>query len=105
MAVKMDPMSKHGGGTMYGCLTNQYERNFLLEAALNDLRFKELHPPKIKFSAGSRTTKANEARLRATRRFLSTLRAKEEPSFDLRPKLGKIAQYYPSNEVAKVLND
>ena len=81
----MDPMAKHGGGTMYGCLTNQYERNFLLEAALNDLRYKERHPPKIKFSAGSRTTKANEARLHATRRFLSTLKARDEAS--LEPKL------------------
>jgi len=79
MAVKMDPMAKHGGGTIYGCLTNLYERNFLLEAALNDLRYKERHPAKIKFSAGSRTTKANEARMRATNRFLSILKAKDQP--------------------------
>jgi len=37
----MDPLAKMGGGTMSACITNQYERNFLLEAALNDLRFKE----------------------------------------------------------------
>jgi len=37
----MDPLAKMGGGTMCACITNQYERNFLLEAALNDLRFKD----------------------------------------------------------------
>ena len=37
ITLKMDPQAKMGGGTMSALVTNQYERNFLLEAALNDL--------------------------------------------------------------------
>jgi hypothetical protein len=39
--------------------------------------------------------------MRATRKFLTVLKAKDAPE----KALGQITQYYPSNEVAKVLNE
>ena len=66
IVLKRDPTAKYGGGTMNGCLTNQYEKNFLMEAALNELRFRERKPRKLKFNEGARTTKTADARARTT---------------------------------------
>ena len=76
----MDPLAKMGGGTMSACLTNQYERNFLLEAALNDLRFKEKKQQRQKFNgqSASRSTKTADARIRNTRRVLQIIKDKED---------------------------
>ena len=52
ITLKMDPQAKMGGGTMSALVTNQYERNFLLEAALNDLRFNEKKKQRLRFSGG-----------------------------------------------------
>jgi len=41
-----------------------------MEAALNDLRFRERQPRKIKFDEGARTTKTADARKRNTKRVL-----------------------------------
>jgi hypothetical protein len=68
----MDPTAKMGGGTMSALVTNQYERNFLLEAALNDLRFNEKKRQRLRFTGGqpSRSTKTADARIRNTKRVL-----------------------------------
>lgn len=73
----MDPMSKHGGGTLAGCISGQYEKNFVLENALNDLRFKEAMRPKIRFRSAARSTKSSEARKRNTTRVLEILKERE----------------------------
>jgi hypothetical protein len=68
----MEPMAKLGGGTMSACITGQYERAFLLEAALNDLRFKERKGKKKNLNGpgAARTTKTADGRARHTQRIL-----------------------------------
>ena len=65
-------MAKMGGGTMSACLSNQYERTYLLEAALNDLRFKEKKGKKKNLNGpgAARSTKTADFRANNTRRVL-----------------------------------
>jgi hypothetical protein len=78
--MKMDPCAKMGGGTMSACITNQYERNFMLEAALNDLRFKERKGPKrqINGSGAARMNKTADSRARNAKRVLKIIEEKEK---------------------------
>ena len=93
---------------MSGCMSNQYERTYLLEAALNDLRFKERKGTRKNLNGpgAARSTKTSEMRAKNTKRVLKIIKDREDHVFSPARghKPGEIELYYPTNAINKVLN-
>ena len=102
----VDPRQKANGGMAVGCINGDYEKDFVLEAMLNDRRFQERKAKKKSFDY-NRGTKTTEARNATARRKLKILKEKEKLAYtsEKTHKLGTVPQFYPMVNINKMLNE
>ena len=98
-----DPTAKQNGGQMGPCISHNYERDFILEAMLKDKMRQDSKAAQKRFDL-RKTTKTNEARIRAAKDKLKSMNDREKSAGSLKHKPGSVPQYYPMVKVNKLLN-
>ena len=90
---------------MAATIQADYEKDFVLEAMLNDMRFQEKKALKRSIDM-RRSTKTSEARNVTAKRKLKILEMKEKSIFSPQKfhEVGTVPTYYPAKAISKMLN-
>ena len=106
LTLMVDPRQKANGGMMAGCINGDYEKDFVMEAMLNDRRFQERKAVKRSYDY-NRGTKTTELRNATAKRKLKILREKEKLAFapEKTHQLGTVPQFYPMVKINRMLNE
>lgn len=76
VAIVQDPRAKQNGGDMAACIQNEYERDYVIEALLNDRLHQKQKYRKKSFDF-RRTTKAHEGNVKAAKKRMAGIKEKE----------------------------
>ena len=92
---------------MANCITNSYEKDFIVEQKLRDLRYQE-HKARLKGFDYKGTTIAQEKRIKNTQRRLQVIDGNDKLNTVFSPirchAPGHLPKFYPGAQVEQVLD-
>lgn len=106
LSFSVDPRAKFNGGDMGGIINYDYERDYILEAIMQDKTIQAEKARKKSFDL-RRTTKAHQGNVNAAKKRMEKIR--ENELLALQPpkkhQAGTVPEYYPMTKVNKMLKE